>query len=234
MADRKRRSLVTPFAPQWSVKLAVLLLVAAPSHADSTSPVEPNQAPESFLALLDGLAAMPGFESRFVEEKSIALLVETLKSEGRLFFVPPASLIRRTDPPHASEIRVTPNEVIISEAGGTRRIDLASHDGVRPLVESILWIFSGDRAAIEQAYLVDYRAGDEPPSGAWTLTLVPRFEPSSHLVRKLEIRGVGRSATSFEVVETSGDRTTTRLLDANPARVFTPEERERLFEIDGQ
>ena len=234
MPDRERRSLVTAFSPRWRLKLAIVFLVAAPSHAGSTVPVEPARAPESFLALLDGLAAMPGFESRFVEEKSIALLVEPLKSEGRLFFVPPASLIRQTDRPHASEIRITPNEVILSEAGGTRTIDLASHDAVRPLVESILWIFSGDRAAIERAYYVDYRAGDELPSGAWTLTLVPRHELSSLLVRTLEIRGVGRSATSFEVVETSGDRTTTRLLDANPARVFTAEERERLFEIDGQ
>jgi len=232
--DRKGRSLLATLAPKWKLALAIVPLLASPSHAESPSTSEPARAPESFRALLDGLSDMPGFESRFVEEKSLALLVKPLKSEGRLFFAPPASLLRQTDPPHASEIRITPNEVIISEAGVTRKIDLASHDAVRPLVESILWIFSGDRAAIERAYSVDYRAGAESHSGAWTLTLVPRLEPSTHLVRKLEIRGAGRSATSFEVVETSGDRATTRLLDPNPARVFTPEERARLFEIDGQ
>ena len=46
------------------------------------------------------------------------------------------------------------------------------------------------------------------------------------------MRGEGGTPTSFEVVETNGDRSLTRLLDANTARTFTDAERARLFELD--
>ena len=63
-------------------------------------------------------------------------------------------------------------------------------------------------------------------------TTAPRTAPLDQLIRGLVVRGEGGTPTSFEVVETNGDRSLTRLLDANTARTFTDAERARLFELD--
>jgi hypothetical protein len=45
----------------------------------------------------------------------------------------------------------------------------------------------------------------------------------------LRVRGRGLLADTLELVESSGDRTVTVLLDANPLREFSPAERLELF-----
>ncbi|MFO0690675.1 MAG: hypothetical protein U0900_18380, partial [Myxococcota bacterium] len=108
-------------------------------------------------------------------------------------------------------------------------IDLARRADVRPLVESMLWIFSGDLAQLESIYAIDYQVLAPASSGRWQLRLAPRREPLSRLIRELAISGHRLGADRLEVTETSGDRTTTRILDANPARRFEAGELERLF-----
>lgn len=206
------------------------------------SPPDAQTAPTTFEALLELYAAMPGLEASFVEEKALALLIEPLRSRGRLYFDPPDTLLRRVEAPRSSEILVTGNTVRIREGGVEQQIDLESRPEARPLVESMLWLFAGNRAALEEVYAIDYRVESQAPEAAetsrdagaaWTLELEPRSPPLDLLIRSLRVHGEGRATRSLELLETSGDRTSTRIVEADPARRFAPEERSRLFGRDG-
>lgn len=226
---------------------------AGPAHAESanekatadTSPTaNPEIAPPTLAALLAGFRTLPGFEARFEEEKTLALLAAPLRSRGRLYFAPPATLLRRVDAPNPHDILIREHVVRIATprsgasdslsdpAREVQTIDLARRADVRPLVESMLWIFSGDLAQLEATYQIDYQALAPSASGRWQLRLSPRSEPLSRLIRELAISGRGQVADGLEVTETSGDRTTTRILDANSQRRFAAGEIEKLFGIE--
>jgi hypothetical protein len=197
-------------------------------------------APASFEALLAGFEKMDGFEARFEEKKNLALLTAPLRSSGRLYYAPPSMLLRRVETPHPSDILVTRDQVRISDATSEQVIDLAAHPEARPLVESMLWLFMGDRASIERTYRVQYRIldstdspadpqGRNPAGQGWQLSLLPKDAPLDRLISELRISGVGQMTETLEVLEATGDRTKTRILDANPLRRFDPEERRQLF-----
>lgn len=228
----------------WPIAVSVGFLAFAPVPSAS----EPTAAPPTLEALLAGFRTMPGFEARFEEQKTLALLAAPLTSRGRLFFAPPATLLRRVETPNPHDILIREHVVRISTprddasaapgavAGpGSRSvetIDLARRDDVRPLVESMLWIFSGDLAQLESIYAVDYQVLAPAASGRWQLRLVPRAAPLSRLIRELAISGRGQGADRLEVSETTGDHTTTRILEADPERRFAAGEIERLFGLE--
>ncbi len=205
--------------------------------------------PASFGELLEGFSRMTGLEARFEEEKFLALLAAPLRSRGRLYFAPPATLLRRVESPSRQEILIRENQVRISSVGSggadrapaVQTIDLRARGGIRPLVESMIWIFTGDRASLERVYDIDYQrfSGDaaqdmdrpaaRPSSGPWQIRLTPKTAPLSDLIRELRVSGRGRGADTMELIETSGDRTVTHILDADPDRTFSPAERLELF-----
>ena len=213
--------------------VALIALAAGAASAASNADV----APPTLALLLAGFRTLPGFEARFEEVKTLALLAAPLRSRGRLYFAPPATLLRRVDAPNPHDILIREQVVRIATPGSKdsprdiQTIDLAERDDVRPLVESMLWIFSGDLAQLEAIYRIDYQVLAPPASGRWQLGLTPRQAPLSSLIRSLSISGRGHAAESLEVIETGGDRTTTRFLDANPERRFAPGEIEVLFGI---
>jgi hypothetical protein len=240
-------------------------IAASPASAETVAPVEahtPAAAPPTLAALLEGFQTMPGFEARFEEEKTLALLAVPLRSRGRLYFAPPSTLLRRVESPDPHDILIREQVVRIARpraettsapppsstaaspkqdtqasassgaaavARDVETIDLARRDDVRPLVESMVWIFAGDLAHLESVYRIDYHPVAPAASGRWQLELVPRAEPLSRLVRGLSIAGRGHAAETLVVTEASGDRTTTRILEANAARRFAAGELEALF-----
>ena len=221
---------------------------SAKAAADTRPIANPEIAPPTLAALLAGFRTMPGFEARFEEEKTLALLAAPLRSRGRLYFAPPATLLRRVDAPNPHDILIREHVVRIATprsgasdslsdslsdpARDVETIDLARRADVRPLVESMLWIFSGDFAQLEAIYRIDYQVLAPSASGRWLLRLSPRSEPLSSLIRELAISGRGHVADGLEVTETSGDHTTTRILDANSQRRFAAGEIEKLFGIE--
>jgi outer membrane lipoprotein-sorting protein len=185
-------------------------------------------APMSLDRLLRAFSEMPGLEARFVEEKTMSLLAVPLKSEGTLFFAPPGMLLRRVESPKPQELLVTGTRLRIREGEKVQELDLAGRPDVRPLVESLLWLFSGNRAALEEAFVLEFSGG-----ATWTLSMKPRRAPLDKLVREIRLSGEGLAVRTVEVHETSGDRSVTRILDADPRRTFSAAEKERLFGRDG-
>jgi outer membrane lipoprotein-sorting protein len=175
-------------------------------------------------ALMRAFASMPGLEARFVEEKTMSLLAVPLKSEGSIYFSPPGHLLRRIESPKPAELLVSGGTLRIRENGREQELDLASRADVRPLVESLLWIFTGNRQALEAAFHVRFEPGE-----TWALALRPRRAPLDKLIDEIRLMGEGLAVRTVEVRERSGDRSLMRIVDANPRRTFDAKEKKRLF-----
>jgi outer membrane lipoprotein-sorting protein len=200
----------------------LLLLTAALARAEANQPA-------SFDVLLDAFAHMPGLEARFVEDKHLALLAEPLESSGVLFFARPGLLLRRVEAPRKSEVVITPNELRMKDADGEQAIDLRSRQDIRPFVESLTWLFAGNRKALTDVYAIAFEPAHE--AHPWRVTLTPKAGAIAHLIRYIRMLGTGLAVSQIEVRETSGDETVTRITSANPARHFSSAEMQQLFGV---
>ncbi|MCB9726978.1 MAG: outer membrane lipoprotein carrier protein LolA [Deltaproteobacteria bacterium] len=213
--------------------LLLLALVGARAQAAEPTPTRtpaPDATPVTLDSLLGAFQKMPGLEARFVEAKHLALLAAPLESSGHLYFVPPGLLARHTEAPSPSRVVIAPDAVRYSDAEGSGRIDLSARPDVRTFVESFVRVLAGDREGLARIYELKFQppGADDP---RWTLELVPRGPPLRELVTRLRIRGQGLAVEEIRVDEASGDYSVTRILEADPQRRFTPEERARLFDV---
>jgi len=200
----------------------VAILLAPFARAEAPRPVD-------LEGLLRAFAAMPGLEARYVEEKTMSLLAVPLASEGTLFFAPPGYLLRRVEKPKPAELLIAGGTLRMREGGKVQELDLASRSDVRPLVESLLWLFTGNHEALREAFHLRFEAG-----ASWTLSLKPKRAPLDKLVREIRLGGEGLAVHTVEVHESSGDRSVMRILDANPRRTFDADEMRRLFGARGR
>jgi outer membrane lipoprotein-sorting protein len=195
--------------------------------AVSAQPSAPVSAAVDAGSLLSAFSKMPGLEARFREQKHIALLARPLESRGRLFFTHPGLLLRRVEAPRPSEVIITGDSLRMRDASGEQALDLRTRKDIRPFVESLTWILAGNRKALESVYAVSFQP--ETNAAPWQLTLKPKVEPLSRLVAHIRISGRGFAVAQIEVAETSGDKTVTEILDANPQRSFDAAEKAKLF-----
>ncbi len=126
---------------------------------------------------------MPGLEARFEETKKLKLLAAPLSSRGRLYYLPPSTLLRQVSAPQKEDVLVSRDVIRRRHDGREETLDLSAHAQIRPLVESILWIFAGDARSLNEAYRVDFSL--KPKSNGWRLTLVPKSAPLNQMVREL-------------------------------------------------
>jgi len=206
---------------------ALALVVAAQGAPPAT---ESDPRPADAQALFARLAAMPGLEASFTEEKELALLAAPLKSSGKLYFLPPGWLTRVVEQPEESRLSITPDELRMEDRDGERVLDLHRDEEVRVFVTSLLRVFAGDRAGLERSYRLAYEP-DPADDVHWTLTLTPRGKPLDRMMESLRLFGARSSVERIEVCAPNGDVTTTTVTAADPRRVFTPGEKERLFGI---
>lgn len=198
-----------------------------PALTDAAVAQPGKEVSVDMVSLLSAFAKMPGLEASFSEEKHIALLAKPLTSRGKLFFTHPGLLLRRVEAPEPSEVVISKDALRLRDKTGEHTLDLRARKDIRPFVESLTWILAGDRAALEKVYASSFRA--EKKDAPWQLSLKPRVEPLLHLIAELVISGRGMFVEQIEVRETSGDKTVTRILSADPKRVFSPAERVKLF-----
>jgi hypothetical protein len=122
---------------------------------------------------------------------------------------------------------ISQDSLSVRDKAGEQTLDLRARKDIRPFVESLTWILAGDRAALEKVYTIGFQP--EQAGALWQLSLKPKVLPLSHLIAQLLIRGHGMYVEQIEVQETSGDKTVTRILSANPKRTFSAQERTKLF-----
>ncbi len=221
-----RSSLASPASA-----LCVLLLGSALAQPAPRAPDAGVHAALTLDALLARLAASPGFEARFREEKRIALLAAPLVSEGEIRYAAPARFVRRTTSPAPAVMLLDGRDLRASDGRTTDRMDLDANPVVRQFVDGFMAVVRGDRAALERSYSLSFRPVDPARPEAWELTLVPRSEALRRVIRDLRMRGEGASLASMTVREASGDEGETTFTQVNPSRRYSPAELARYFRL---
>ena len=197
-------------------------------------PAEPDPAtlapPKDAAELFAWLRKVEGLEARFAEEKRMQLLAVPLRSSGRIWFLRGGYLARHVEKPEPSRVRITPKALTTVDADGEETIDLRGSPELRLFVTSLVKVFSGDAEGLGSAFRVEFAPDAERERG-WTLALTPKERPLTEMLRRLAVVGTGRAIQRIVVEAPNGDRTVTRILDADPRRTFTPAQKLELFGI---
>jgi hypothetical protein len=197
---------------------------------------EGAERPTDARSLLQAMSKVSGLEARFVERKQLALLKAPLVTEGRIYYTRGGHMARVVEKPIPSTVRIGPTKLEVIDDGGRKDVDLRSRPDIKTFVGSFVHVVAGDYDALADVYKLAFEnlteGGPTGPAGsedAWLLTLEPKSDSLSKLVKKLEIRGHGFQVHTIRVLEAGGDSTEIALSDVDPEREFTAEERKRLF-----
>lgn len=208
------------------IRLAVVAALVTCGAALPTPALRAQDAPAELPALLARFRAVRGLSARFREEKFIALLEDPLVSEGVLHFAPPARIARLVERPAASSMVLDGDELRLTDARGTQRIDLQRMPVVRAFVDAFRAVLAGDGAALERSFRTRLR---REPDGNWTLGLSPRVRAVARAIRWVELSGRDVRIARLRIIEVSGDESRTVFTDVDAARTYSAADAQRIF-----
>jgi hypothetical protein len=161
--------------------------------------------------LMQQLARTRRSEARFIEHKYLKVLDAPIELGGRLIYVAPDRLEKRTLTPKPETMIVNGDELTLHEAGRKkpRRLRLQDHPALWGFIESIRATLAGDLAALERFYAV----GLEGTQQDWELSLVPRVQAMRAVVKLIRIGGGDARVRWIEVTEALGDRSVMQVLE---------------------
>lgn len=213
---------------------ALLALGAARARPAANAPPQPQAEARPFLAptleaLMHGMATTAGVVAEFREVKELGLLSVPLEVRGTLYFVPPDRLARITTEPSRSRLVIDGGRFAYRDEAGGEQVDLSGNPVARTFVDNFIVLFNGDLDALRARYDPTFRAEGRH----WSLVLRPRHQPLAGIVDRVTLEGEGRALTRMDMLETSGDRTTTTFDHVQVDRHFGPEELRRIFAMPG-
>jgi hypothetical protein len=205
------------------------------ARASAASRAAQAKRPKDLAALFEQFRSMRGMSAAYTEEKHLSLLAVPLKSKGALHYMTDADgahgrLVRLVKEPEPSKLTVTGRELRIADKHGAQVIDLRQSDRVRLFVTSLMHVFQGDGASLQRHYAVRYIPDAEQLS-RWRLELTPKKAPLDKILKQLALHGAGEAVTQIVLTEPNGDRTVTKIHEADPRRVFSSQERREIFDL---
>lgn len=205
--------------------MVIVFMAPKPLAAQSSSLTASNDL--NVEKLLARLRANHGLSANFREEKHIALLSEPLISNGAIYYLPQGNLVRHTESPEQSTIRIRNTLIEMFDASGSSQISLDSQPTIKELVFSFLHLLSGDATALKRNYTLSLL--HPKPDNTWTLTMYPRTASLRKLLKKISLKGHGIALTELVVFEATGDTATTQFSKVQINRKFSLAERRRIF-----
>jgi hypothetical protein len=94
-----------------------------------------------------------------------------------------------------------------SDAGATKEILFADTPAVAALANALRHVMAGDLAALDK----DFQLVTDGTQRLWTVRLTPRNTGISRTLRQLDLQGSNGQLLVLIVLESRGERTTTRL-----------------------
>lgn len=167
----------------------------------------PAQAAFGFDELMGTLAQRRAGEARFVEQRFVSVLDQTLTYTGTLSFTAPDRLARHTLTPRAESFIVEGNQLTLQRGERVRRLALDSVPELAALVEAMRGTLSGDGAALRR----HFKPTVQGAASRWTMTLVPVDSRLLGVVRQLRIDGYRADVRVVEVQLADGDRSVTSI-----------------------
>lgn len=168
----------------------------------------------SLQELMGLLAQQKSGKASFVEKKFINFLDKPLESSGELSFEAPDRLEKRTLKPRFESMLLEGDKLTINMYEKRPfNLRLQDHPEVAAMVESIRGTLSGDLAALEKNYAVEFSG----VQSKWLLTLIPVNKAVAKVVRKVQLGGAEANVKTISFEQADGDR-----LEMTISRVTAP------------
>ena len=153
--------------------------------------------------LMHLLAQTKSGKATFVEKKYIGILDKPLESSGELSFEAPDRLEKRTLKPRPEAMLLEGDKLtLILYDKRPLNLRLQDHPEVAALVESIRGTLSGDQAALEKNYAINFTG----VQGKWQMTLTPVQKAVAKVVRQVQIGGADANIKTITFEQVDGDR----------------------------
>jgi outer membrane lipoprotein-sorting protein len=162
----------------------------------------PAHAAFGFPELMGTLAQRRSGEAKFVEQRFVSVLDQTLTYTGTLSFSAPDRLARHTLTPRPESFVVEGNQLTLQRGERVRRVALDSVPELAAMVEAMRGTLAGDGAALQR----HFKPSVEGAAARWTLTLVPLDFRLLGVVRQLRIDGHQSDVRVVELQLADGDR----------------------------
>ncbi|HSW27081.1 MAG TPA: LolA-related protein [Burkholderiaceae bacterium] len=162
----------------------------------------PARAAFSFDELMGTLAQRRSGEARFVEQRFVSVLDQTLMYTGTLSFTAPDRLARHTLTPRPESFVVEGNQLTLQRGERVRRLALDNVPELAAMVEAMRGTLSGDGTALKR----HFKPTVQGTAARWTLTLVPIEFRLLGVVRQLRIDGQRSDVRVVELQLADGDR----------------------------
>ncbi len=183
--------------------LRSVLLLAASGAAGSAS-----AQPLSVVRLQRLLQDLPQAEVRFTELRESRWLAAPVESSGTLRSSA-GMLERQVELPRRETWRILADRMQLATPGSDKVIEipLAKAPAVAALAQTLRGVMAGNVEALGADFQLAL-SGDERD---WTLQLTPRRPDVARQLAQISVQGAGRRLSAIVIVESQGDRTTTRL-----------------------
>jgi outer membrane lipoprotein-sorting protein len=178
------------------------LCVALAACCASGGVALPARAAFGFNELMHTLAQRRSGEARFVEQRFVSVLDQTLTYTGTLSFTAPDKLARHTLTPRPESFVVDGNQLTLQRGERVRRVALDSVPELAAMVEAMRGTLAGDGAALQRYF----KPTVQGVAARWTLRLVPLDFRLLGVVRELRIDGQRADVRVVEVQLADGDR----------------------------
>jgi hypothetical protein len=162
----------------------------------------PAHAAFGFEQLMGTLSQRRSGEAKFVEQRFVSVLDQTLTYTGTLTFSAPDRLARHTLTPRPESFVVEGNQLTLQRGERVRRVALDSVPELAAMVEAMRGTLSGDASALQRYF----KPTVEGRASRWTLTLVPLDNRLLGVVRQLRIDGYQAEVRVVELQLADGDR----------------------------
>jgi len=176
---------------------ALAVVAAAPAHA----------ATFGFDDLMTLLSKRRAGEARFVEERFVSVLDQTLQYSGTLSFTAPDRLVRTTLTPRRESFVVEGNQLTLQRGERVRHLSLDHVPELAAMVAAMRGTLSGDGAVLRR----HFKPAIDGAPARWTLTLVPLDTRLLGVVRLLRIDGHHADVRVVELQLADGDRSVTTI-----------------------
>lgn len=161
-------------------------------------------------ALMNELGARSSGTARFSETRYVAILDTPIKQSGTLAYAP-GRLEKTTLSPRLERMTINGDSLTIESGPNkkTRRLRLSRYPALWGFVEGMRATLTGDLGTLQDFYEIElYGSRDD-----WELVLVPSQRQMRAVIRLVSIRGDGAHIKIIEMVETTGDRSVTRVTE---------------------
>ncbi|AXA56055.1 outer membrane lipoprotein carrier protein LolA [Pseudomonas thivervalensis] len=167
--------------------------------------------------LSDQLARPEVIHGQFIQEKHLRALPQPLTSKGRFVLAKNHGLLWLLQTPLQQDYRITP-QGIARRDGNTWQM-LPNKSAGAEQNRLFLAVLQGDSSGLQRDF--ELSLSGEPQQ--WKLTLTPRSVLLKQVFNQINIDG-GELVQRIELLETQGDSTVLRMLDATPAQPLSEAE----------